>query len=123
GVGAWVGAAVPLKPGSSVPVRVQLRTRRGDSVTETLKVEVPASATGGSYTLLVADANTMDALEQREMRQAFAPRDLEQLVRALNRLRAGNRIYARLSYAAGGAVAGGEFLPSLPGSALSAPRS
>ena len=41
----------------------------------------------------------MDAIEQREMRQAFAPRDLEQLVRALNRLRAGNRIYARLSYA------------------------
>jgi hypothetical protein len=118
-VRAWVDAPLPLRPGSVVPVRVQLRTRRGESVTETLKVEVPASATGGSYTLLVADANTMDALEQREMRQAFAPRDLEQLVRALNRLRAGNRIYARLSHSAGGAVVGGEYLPALPGSVLS----
>jgi hypothetical protein len=118
-VRAWVDAPLPLRPGSVVPVRVQLRTRRGESVTETLKVEVPASATGGSYTLLVADANTMDAIEQREMRQAFAPRDLEGLVRALNKLRAGNRIYARLSHSAGGAVVGGEYLPALPGSVLS----
>jgi hypothetical protein len=118
-VRAWVDAPLPLRPGSVVPVRVQLRTRRGESTTETLEVQVPKSAAGGSYTLLVADASTMDAIEQREMRQAFAPRDLEQLVRALNRLRAGNRIYARLSYAAGGAVVGGEYLPALPGSVLS----
>jgi hypothetical protein len=118
-VRAWVDAPLPLRPGSVVPVRVQLRTRRGETVTETLPLEVPASATGGSYTLLVADAQTMDQVEQREMRQAFAPRDFEQLVHALNRLRAGNRIYARLTRLAGGAVVGGEYLPALPGSVLS----
>jgi len=118
-VRAWVDAPLPLRPGSVVPVRVQLRTRRGETVTETLPLEVPASATGGSYTLLVADAQTMDQVEQREMRQAFAPRDFDQLVHALNRLRAGNRIYARLTRLAGGAVVGGEYLPALPGSVLS----
>jgi hypothetical protein len=118
-VRAWVDAPLPLHPGSVVPVRVQLRTRRGDTVTETLPLEVPASATPGSYTLLVADARTMDAVEQREMRQAFAPRDMDQLVRALNKLRTGNRIYARLTRPAGGAVVGGEYLPALPGSVLS----
>ncbi len=118
-VRAWVDAPLPLRPGSVVPVRVQLRTRRGDTVTETLSLEVPASATGGSYTLLIADARTMDAIEQREMRQAFAPRDMDQLLRALNRLRTGNRIYARLTRTAGGAVVGGEYLPALPGSVLS----
>jgi len=122
-VRAWVDAPLPLRPGSVVPVRVQLRTRRGETLTETLTVELPASATGGSYTLLVADARTMDQVEQREMRQAFAPRDLDQLLRALNRLRAGNRIYARLTRAAGGAVVGGEYLPALPGSVLSVLRS
>jgi hypothetical protein len=40
-------------------------------------------------------------------------------VRALNRLRAGNRIYARLTRPAGGAVVGGEYLPALPASVLS----
>jgi hypothetical protein len=118
-VRAWLDAPMPVRPGSVVPLRVQLRTRRGDTVTETLPLEIPASATGGSYTLLVADASTMDQIEQREMRQAFAPRDLDQLVRALNRLRAGNRIYARLTRPAGGAVVGGEYLPALPASVLS----
>ena len=110
---------MPLRPGSTVPLRVQLRTRRGETVTETLSLEVPASATGGSYTLLIADANTMDMVEQREKRQAFAPRDIDSLVRALNRMRAGNRVYARLTRPAGGAVVGGEYLPALPSSVLS----
>ena len=42
-----------------------------------------------------------------------------QLLRALNRLRAGNGIYARLTRPGGGAVVGGEYLPALPGSVLS----
>jgi SpoIVB peptidase S55 len=118
-VRAWLDAPLPLRPGSVVPLRVQLRTRRGETLTETLSLEVPASATGGSYTLLIADASTMDQIEQREMRQAFAPRDLDALVRALNKLRPGNRVYARLTRPAGGAVVGGEYLPALPSSVLS----
>jgi hypothetical protein len=118
-VRAWVDRPLPLRPGTVAPVKVQLRTHRGQTVTETLPVEVPASAPAGSYTLLVADAATMDAVEQREMRQGFAPRDIDHLLRTLNRLRAGNRVYARLSRPGGGAVVGGEYLPSLPGSVLS----
>jgi hypothetical protein len=118
-VRAWVDRPLPLRPGTVAPVKVQLRTHRGQTVTETLPVEVPASAPAGSYTLLVADAATMDAVEQREMRQGFAPRDIDHLLSTLNRLRAGNRVYARLTRAASGAVVGGEFLPSLPGSVLS----
>ena len=87
--------------------------------TQTLQVAIPPSAPTGSYTLLVADAATMDAMEQREARQGFVPRDMGQLLRALNRLRAGNRVYARLTRPGGGAVVGGEYLPALPGSVLS----
>lgn len=116
---AWVDRPLPLRPGTVAPVRVQLRTRRGQTVIETLRVEVPPSAPDGTYTLLVADAATMDAVEQREMRQAFAARDVDHLLRALNRLRAGNRIYARLTRPGAGAVVGGEYLPSLPASVLS----
>jgi hypothetical protein len=117
-VRAWVDAALPLHPGSTVPVKVQLRTHRGEVVTETLPLTVPASAPGGSYTLLVADAPTMDGVEQREMRQRFVPRDMAQLVRALNKLRGSNAVYARLTRPGAGAVVGGEFLPALPGSVL-----
>jgi hypothetical protein len=100
-------------------VKLQLRTRRGEVVTETLAVPVPASAPAGAYSLLLADAATMDAVEQREMRQPFVARDMAQLVRSLNTLRSGNRVYARLTRPAGGAIVGGEYLPALPGSVLS----
>ncbi len=118
-VRAWVDHPSPLRPGTVAPVRVQLRTHQGETVTQTLQLTVPASAPSGSYTLLVADATTMDAMEQREARLGFVPRDMGQLLRALNRLRAGNRVYARLTRPGGGAVVGGEFLPALPGSVLS----
>jgi hypothetical protein len=118
-VRAWIDQRLPLRPGTVAPVKVQLRTRRGETVTETLEVKVPSSAPTGTYTLLVADAATMDAVEQREIRQRFAARDLDHLLRELNRLRVGSRIYARLTRPGGGAVVGGEYLPSLPGSVLS----
>ena len=118
-VRAWVDGPLPLRPGTVAPVKLQLRTRRGDVVTETLPVPVPASAPAGTYSLLLADAATMDAVEQREMRQPFVARDMAQLVRSLNALRSGNRVYARLTRPAGGAIVGGEYLPALPGSVLS----
>jgi hypothetical protein len=101
------------------PVKVQLRTRRGETVTETLAVAIPPGAPSGSYTLTVADAVTMDAIEQREKRAGTAPRDLAQLLRTLNALRSGSHVYARLTRPAAGAVVGGEYLPALPGSVLS----
>jgi hypothetical protein len=116
---AWIDAPSPLRPGSSVPLRVQLRTHRGEVLTQTLPLEIPQSAPPGTYTLLVADGPTFDAVEQREMRQRFSPRDLPQLVRALNMLRGSSAVYARLTRPGYGAVVGGEFLPALPGSVLS----
>jgi hypothetical protein len=118
-VRAWVVAPQPVRPGTSTSVKVQLRTHRGETVVETLPLAVPESAPDGTYTLTVADAATMDAIERHEMRQAFAPRDFSQLLKALNELRSGNRLYARLTRPASGAVVGGEYLPDLPASVLS----
>jgi hypothetical protein len=115
----WIDAPEPLRPGSTVPLKVQLRTHRGEAVTRDLTLALPASAPSGTYTLLVGSAAVMDAVEQREMRQAFAPRDLPALVQALNKLRSGSHVYARLTRPGAGAVVGGEYLPALPASVLS----
>ncbi|HVO12399.1 MAG TPA: SpoIVB peptidase S55 domain-containing protein [Vicinamibacteria bacterium] len=118
-VRAWVDAPLPLRPGASAPVKVQLRTHRGDVLTETLPLSIPEGAPAGTYSLLVADAATMDGVEQRETRRRFAPRDFPQLVKALNELRSDSTVYARLTRPGAGAVVGGEYLPALPGSVLS----
>jgi hypothetical protein len=116
---AWIERAGPVRPGSNVPLKVQLRSYRGETLTETIPVTIPASAPAGNYTVLVADAAALTALEQREMRQAFVPRDLDQLIRAINGLRRNNQIYTRLIRADDGAIVSGEYLQSLPPSVLS----
>jgi len=116
---AWLERTGPVKPGSLVPLKVLLRTYRGQALTETIPVTIPANAPGGTYTLLVADATALTSLEQREMRQAFIPRDLDQLIRAINGLRRNNHVYARLLRADEGAIVSGEYLQSLPPSVLS----
>jgi hypothetical protein len=115
---AWIERSGPVRPGSNVPLKVQLRSYRGETLTETIPVSIPASAPAGSYTVLVADAASLTALEQREMRQPFVPRDLDQLIRAINGLRRNNQIYTRLIRADPGAIVSGEYLQSLPPSVL-----
>jgi hypothetical protein len=116
---AWVERTGPVRPGSTVNLKLLLRTYRGDVVEESVPFTLPANARPGAYTLLVADAPTLTLMEQREMRQSFLPKDLDQLIRAINALRRNNHVYVRLLRAEEGAIVGGEFLQSLPPSVLS----
>lgn len=115
---AWLERSGPVHPGSTLALKLAVRAYRGEMRVESVPVPVPANAPAGQYTLLVGDAATLNQLEQREMRQAFVPRTAAQLLRALNTLRRGNRIYVRLMRPAAGAVVAGEALTALPPSML-----
>ena len=77
---------------------------RRDAGPRRSRCRIPASAPAGTYTLLVADGSTLTRLEQREMRQPFVPKDLDQLIRAINGLRRSNHVYARLMRSDDGAI-------------------
>jgi hypothetical protein len=115
---AWLERSGPIRAGATLPLKLFLRTYRGETVTETIPVTIPANASAGTYTLLVADAAAITNLEQREMRQPFIPRDVDQLIRAINALRRNNHVYARLLRADDGAIVSGEYMQSLPPSVL-----
>ena len=115
----WVEREGPLRPGSAAKLKVQLKTWRRETITQDVSLAVPRSARPGTYTLLVGDASTLNTAEQRELRKSFVPRDLDQLVRAINGLRKSHHVYARLTRAEDGALVAGEYLPSLPSSVLS----
>jgi hypothetical protein len=121
-VRAWVDPVHRLRPGTTATLTVLLRTHRGDFVSQSLALPIPPGAAPGDYDLLVADAATFNRVEQQEMQQPFAPRDLDHLLRALNDLRAGSHLYARLTQPGQGVIVGGEYLPGLPGSVLSVLR-
>jgi hypothetical protein len=117
-VRAWLDAD-QVAPGGSVPLKVLLRSYRGEETLERVNIEIPSNVEEGKLRLLIADANTISAIEKRIMRSSFEPRNFSQLMRALNGLRKNNRLYVRLSRpGSGGAIVAGEYLSSLPPSVL-----
>jgi hypothetical protein len=119
---AWVDSPDKLHPGSRASLRLVLRTYRGERFEEDLPVSIPGSASPGAYSLLVSDGATLSVIEQRELRQPFVPKSLDQIIRAINGLRRSDRIYVRLLRREDGAVVQGEMLQSLPPSVLSVLR-
>jgi hypothetical protein len=112
---AWLDTDRP-KAGGTCTLKIALHGYRGQEETRSLPIEIPARASG-SLTLLVTDATHLAQWEQREMRTP-APWTLDQILRAVNRARRGNRLYVRLVGSAPGALVDGEQLPTLPPSVL-----
>ena len=115
---AWLERDGTVHPGDSLPMKVSLRTFRGEEVVVSIPVEVPAGVAPGRYVIVVSDGAGISQAEQREMRQAFVPRSLDQIVRAVNSIRKSTQIYTRLQRFEEGAAVSGTLLPGLPPSMM-----
>jgi hypothetical protein len=115
---AWVDTA-RVKAGSTVDLKVLLRTYRGEEVTKSVPVQIPPNARG-SVSIMVTDGTRLSQWEAREMQaQPTQARGLPQMIRVLNSARKNNRVYVRLVTRDGGALVKGESLAALPPSVLS----
>ena len=113
----WVDGT-RIKAGTTVTLKILLRTFRGDAITRTIPVEIPANARG-AVSIMVADATRLSQFEARELQiQPLQSRGLPQMMRVLNGARKNNRLYVRLVSRDGGAVVKGESLAALPPSVL-----
>ena len=113
----WIDGNRP-KPGSTVTLKALMRTYRGEEITRSVPVEIPANARG-SVSIMVADGSRLSQMEARELQlQPLQTRDLAQMIRVLNQTRKNNRLYVRLLTPDAGAVVKGESLSSLPPSVL-----
>jgi hypothetical protein len=113
---AWLDDPRP-RPGRNVPLRITAKTHRGDEISRTIMVDLPATARG-RLQLLVADGATLAQRERRNSGQALEATDLNQLIQALNGARRNNRLYIQLLRPDAGAVVNGQRLASLPPSVL-----
>jgi hypothetical protein len=114
---AWIDST-RIKPGTTVPLKVLLRTWRGEEVTRTLPVEIPSNARG-TLQMMVADGSRLAQWESRELQmQPLQTHNLPQMISVLNKARKNNRLYVRLISQDGGAVVKGESLSSLPPSVM-----
>jgi hypothetical protein len=113
----WVDGA-RVKAGTSVDLRILLRTYRGEEVTRSLPIDIPANAKT-NVTIMVADGARLSQWEAREFQvQPMQATGLPQMIRVLNNARRNNRLYVRLVTRGGGAVVMGEPLAALPSSVL-----
>ena len=112
----WLDDPRP-RPGHTVPLRITVRTHRGDEITRTLMVDLPATARG-RLQILVADGMTLARRERQESGQGLQATDLDQVIDALNTARRNNRLYVQLLRPDAGAVVNGRRLASLPQSVL-----
>jgi hypothetical protein len=112
----WLDTTRP-KLGATHTVQVQLRDFRGATETVAIPVTMPTHASG-PITLLVSDAPTLNALEQKELKPG-KPVGWPALLAQLNATKRNNRLYVRLITSSAGTVVGGETLPALPPSVRS----
>jgi len=113
----WIDGT-KAKAGTAVDLRILLRTYRGEEVTQSLPVQIPANARG-SVSIMVTDAARLSQFEARELAvQPLQTTGVPQMIRVLNSARKNNRLYVRLVTRDGGAVVKGEPLAALPSSVL-----
>ena len=103
-----------VRPGDHIEVTAVLRMPSGESVTQKIPVDIPESVTDKHLTLVVGSGQTINALENRLTPLSAPPRDLRQLVRALNRMRRNNRLYALLMAPQRSFILRGDEYPSPP---------
>jgi hypothetical protein len=112
----WLDDPRP-RAGRRVPLKVLLRTYRGEEVMKTLPIDIPPNASG-SLSVLVSDGSRLGQAELREARSPQQPRSVPQMIRALNKARRNDTLYVKLLGADAGAVVNGELLSALPPSVL-----
>jgi hypothetical protein len=109
---------VEAKPGEEVGVTVFLRKPSGEVKAERYPIKIPEGMPPGTLKVLIGDGMTITQMDAKADESQFIPKDLGQLVRAINNLKKNDRLYIRLFREQEGAVIGGEGLPGLPPSVL-----
>jgi hypothetical protein len=103
-----------VSPGDRIELTAVLRTSSGEAIVQKIPVEIPESLSDKTLSLVVGSGQTINLLQARFSLPLITPRDLRQLVRALNRTRRNNRLYALLMSPQRSFVMQGEEYPSPP---------
>ena len=114
---AWSSKS-EVAPGDSIEVTAVMRTPAGDAIVQKLPVAIPESVSDRSISLIVGSGSSINAFQTRFSPQNLTPRDLRQLVQALNKMRRNNRLYALLMAPQRSFVIQGDEYPSPPPSLI-----
>jgi hypothetical protein len=104
-----------VRRGEKIEIQAYVRTESGKQFVQRIPVQIPEDATPGQLLVFVGDGG---ALQEGSAAKAFVPRDLGQLVNAINKVKKSDRLYVKLFRITPGAVIGTNELPNLPPSVV-----
>jgi len=107
-----------VRPGDHIAVFALLRLPGGQAVTQRIPVDIPESVSDKTLILAVGGGANINALQFRLTPPGSAARDIPQLVKALNRMRRNNRLYALLMAPQRSFILEGDEYPSPPPSLI-----
>ena len=114
----WVDKT-EVRRGEMIEIQAFARNDNGNEFVERIPLAIPADAPIGALTIVVGDGTAMNQYDLRSRPGVdFSPKDLGQLVRAINKLKKNNRLYVKVMYSGAGAVVNNEEMPALPPSVL-----
>jgi len=101
--------------GEKVEIQAYVRTDSGKQFVQRIPIQIPADLPVGQLLIFVGDGG---ALQEGSAAKSFVPRDLGQLVNAINKVKKSDRLYVKLFRITPGAVIGTNELPNLPPSVV-----
>ena len=107
-----------VRPGDHIEVIALLRLPGGQAVTQRIPVDIPESVNDKALILAVGGGANLNALQFRLTPPGSTARDIPQLVKALNRMRRNNRLYALLMAPQRSLITQGDEYPSPPPSLI-----
>ncbi len=110
---AWSSQS-EVAPGDHIEVTAVLRTPSGETLIQKIPVDIPANVNDRMLSLIVGSGSTVNQIQSRFSPLTLSPRDLQQLVQALNKIRRNNRVYALLMAPQRSFVVQGDEYPSPP---------
>lgn len=107
------------KPGETLRGTFTILHHKADREEIPLEIPLPADLPDGELALRVCDAPSSEEWDDKRAPNRLRARDIDGLVRILEEVRPGNRVYCQIFNDATGATIQGRALPRLPGSVLS----
>jgi hypothetical protein len=107
-----------VRPGEAIEMQAFARDDNGSEFVERIPLVIPADSPIGPLVITVGDGASLNQADRAQPSADFSPRDLGQLVRAINKLKRNNRLYVRIMRAGTGAIVNNEEMPVLPPSML-----
>jgi SpoIVB peptidase S55 len=104
-----------VERGDKLELQAYVRTDSGKQFIEKIPLQIPADAPSGPLTIMIGDGA---ALQESSAAKSFVPRELKQLVDAINKTKKNDRLYLKLLRPAAGVVIGSNELPNLPPSVV-----